>query len=198
LPVCDRRLATQAKTDRDRLQQQQLVYTGVQRTAVASILSRVSVAGQPCPLVAETFATSDDAYLVLGLTEESATDCNTADGRPRTLACARARLSRMIGEDFERLSDKIVHSMAQQIVDAQAELVAAAIIRNCQQVTTDRACHILVAGHGAALLREAVARLPFATHTTWLSELVSADAARSAPAVAVAWLLAHHLAVDAA
>ena len=49
--------------------------------------------------MAELFATTLDAYLVLDQVPEDAEDRDTADGRPATRPCAHARLSRMLGGD---------------------------------------------------------------------------------------------------
>lgn len=200
IPVRNGCVATAAETDRQRLQLGQLVYTGVGRTAVASILSEVELGGVRCPLVSEKFATSDDVYLVLGLNQEDPLDCDTADGRPRTRAHALARLARMIAEDLERLSVFDVEEIARQIFSAQAQKVNAALHRNLSHLPTPSAdlATVVISGHGPALAREALTQIPVATRVVWLSDRLSAAAARAAPAVAVAWLLSHSSAARSA
>ncbi len=58
-------VATAARTDRDRLHLGQLIYTGMQRTPVAAILNTLMTPRGNCPVMAERFATSDDAYMLL-------------------------------------------------------------------------------------------------------------------------------------
>ncbi len=187
--------ATAARTDRDRLELGQLVYTGLERTPIAAIVREITVDGRRCPVMAERFATSDDCYLALDLTPESPSDCDTADNRPRTRAGAHARLARMIGEDSETLSVDAARQIAGQVIDAQAIQVAEAIARNLTRFTANAAMvHITVVGHGRELAKRAIAKLSRpAPAVTWLADQISPSAARCAPALAVAFLLSHHL-----
>ncbi len=199
LPLVENAVATAAQTDRQRLQLGQLVYTGVGRTPVAAIVRSLVIGDAEIPVVAEKFATSDDAYLILGLTAEAADDCATADGYPRTIAHAAQRLARMIGEDSERLASSELEGMARQVIRAQAGTIATAMVRNISAAVhcSGRCVRVLVSGHGAALAREIQRVVPFAVELLWLDELyqqsggTKAGATRCAPAVAVAWLLAN-------
>lgn len=208
IPIHQGKIATDATTDRERMQRSQLVYTGIQRTPVAMIISQVNLADSSgtqdargvtaCPLMAEVFATTDDVYLCLGLAPENESDTNTADGRPRTRAAAQARLARMVGEDLETLGTIQIGEIAQQVFAAQAESIARAIDVNLERLESDssqiadqpeRPRGVLVAGHGGYLLRAAVERSRFAIECVDLSELIGPDASRNAPCVAVAKLL---------
>ena len=181
---------TPARTDRDRLELGQLVYTGLERTTIAAIVREVNVQHRRCPVMAERFATSDDCYIVLGLTPESLADCDTADNRPRTRTFAHARLARMIGEDAETLPIEASQQIAQQVIEAQATQVAEAIERNLSESSRN----ITAVGHGRALAQLAIARLDQpAPAVTWLADQLTPAAARCAPALAVANLLAAHL-----
>ncbi|MEZ6136427.1 MAG: hydantoinase/oxoprolinase family protein [Pirellulaceae bacterium] len=184
VPVVDGRIATAAKTDRQRMQLGQLVYTGMQRTPVAAICQALDVDSERCPLMAERFATSDDAYLVLELVDESDC-CDTADGQPRTRVCAASRLARMVGEDAETLCQSTIAALANQVIDAQVHQVADAISRNL--FAGARPSNVLISGHGRPLMNRVLSLLPqCAPH--WLDECLPAEAARCAPAVAVASL----------
>ena len=194
------RPSTSAKTDRDRLELGQLVYTGIERTPIAAILQSVHLHNKQCPVMAERFATSDDCYVLLGLTPESPEDCDTADGRSRTQAHAHGRIARMIGEDSETLPISDVRAIAQQCIDAQAAQIARAIDRNlnCNLSRNLNAApaQIVVAGHGRPLAELVFAKLAHQHpnrqfNLTWLDETLSPSLARSAPAAAVAHLLAH-------
>lgn len=193
IPIRDGRLATTAKTDRERLQAGQLVYTGYERTSVASMVDQVFVDEQCCPVMAEHFADSLDAYLALGLVEEQPHDLNSADGRGRTRRLAQARLARLVGEDGESLSQSVLESIAAQIIEAQVERIVDAISR---VVPADQQRYrIVFSGHGAALAAQIQQRLlPQRFEFQRLQEYVSESASRCAPAVAVRALLTQHLA----
>jgi uncharacterized hydantoinase/oxoprolinase family protein len=96
----------------------------------------------------------------------------------------------MIGEDAETLPFEASQQIAQQVIDAQAARVAEAIERNLSKSFRN----ITAVGHGRALAQRAFAKLAQPASTvTWLTDHLSPAAARCAPALAVANLLAAHL-----
>lgn len=199
IPVYQGGVWTEARTDRDRLQKQQLVYTGYERTPVAAILPAIQFEGRRCPLMAERFADSLDAYLVLGDLPEQSHCTDTADGRPRTKTCALSRLARMIGEDRERVAELELVNVAEQLAAAQAAGIAQAIQANAATLpkepgqSSGRPTHRLCfTGHGHGLARRVEALLRGDTRADWVFESLahrySDAAARCGPAVAVAEL----------
>jgi probable H4MPT-linked C1 transfer pathway protein len=64
-------------TDTERLLSGELVYSGVSRTPVAAVVRKLPYRGQLCAVSSELFATTKDAYLVLGSVEESPDDLET-------------------------------------------------------------------------------------------------------------------------
>ncbi|MCC7335146.1 MAG: hypothetical protein IT422_08615 [Pirellulaceae bacterium] len=97
IPIMDRRVATTARCDSERLRMRQLVYTGVGRTPIAAILSSATLNGVHWPLVAERFATSDDAYMALGFIP--AADSIRPDAPPSDLMWPDAPPSDLIWPD---------------------------------------------------------------------------------------------------
>jgi probable H4MPT-linked C1 transfer pathway protein len=93
VPLLDGKPVPRGRTDSERMRHCELAYTGVIRTPLCAIL-----AGRGA---AEFFATTRDVYLMLGRLPEDPSDCDTADGRPATRACAEARIARMICADLE-------------------------------------------------------------------------------------------------
>src|SRR4051794_3133326 len=94
VPVAGGRVAAAGRTDVDRLLAGELVYTGALRTNLAAIAPHVPVRGQLCPVASELFAVSGDAHLILGHIAPEAYTCPTPDGRPASVAAARARVAR--------------------------------------------------------------------------------------------------------
>lgn len=190
IPFAHRRVQTDARTDRQRLQRGQLVYTGLERTAVAAITPSVMVAGNRCPVMAERFADSNDVYLILGLVEEQPDCRDTADGRTRTRQHALSRLARMVGEDSETLTVEQIESIASQIARAQAEQVAEAIRINCSSLIPTVAgppSTVIWSGHGHAMvpnIKDCLSDLPL--NFVELAETLGIEVSRCAPAFAVA------------
>ncbi len=191
VPLAQSRVCTTARTDRQRLQSRQLVYTGAERTPVAAIVREVLVKSQRCPVMAERFATSEDAYLATGSIKEQPENCDTADGRPKTMICAQARIARMVGEDSQTLSPEVIRDIASQIIEAQVEQICQAIERNLNDYFRDRdSLPVLVcSGHGRELLERLLPRFSYSLSVVWLDEFLSPQLARCAPSYAAAQLL---------
>ncbi|MCR9297195.1 MAG: hypothetical protein NXI32_31230, partial [bacterium] len=196
---------TPARTDRDRLQSRQLIYTGLERTPVSAILPEVELDGQRCPLMAERFADSGDAYRVLGEMAEDSDNCDTADGRSRTRVNSAARLARMVGEDLETLGSEQVRCLALQIVEAQLQQILEGVHSNLKGMANslglgdcqNKLMTIVLCGHGKPILdrirkRLSDSQLRITDLQNWVGESVS----RCAPAMSVASLLSSHLAKE--
>jgi probable H4MPT-linked C1 transfer pathway protein len=128
IPLLDGKPVPQGKTDRERMRSSELIYTGARRTPVCALLGS--------QVAAEFFATSRDAYLLLGQVAESATDCDTADGRSATRANAHARLARMIGGDAQTVSLEDATSLADDVALKQIRLIEYGIENAIGHLTT--------------------------------------------------------------
>lgn len=174
-------------TDPGRLASGELVYTGLERTAVAAIVRRLRHRGQVHGVAAETFATALDAHLMLGNLVERPDDCETADGRPATREFARDRLARMIGGDRDLVDEQDAVDLAAQIAAAQRRQLLRSLRRVLRQMPRPPE-RVWVAGHGNAvlnaLLREALPHTPIVE----LCQRLGTDLSRAAPAYAVARL----------
>ncbi len=115
------------KTDPERLLARELVYSGVERTPIAMTVRALPYRGRDCPVAREVFATTIDAYLVLGLTREQAVSSSTADGHAATKAAARVRLARMVCADETTFSADDAMRAANVIYGAQRAEIARAL-----------------------------------------------------------------------
>lgn len=163
-------------SDPERLQSGELVYTGVRRTPICSVLGM--------EVAAEFFATMLDAFLMLGLVPENANDRDTADGRPATLRCAHARLARMLCADAETCSELQATALAERAVARQVRTVESAIERVLSgKPAIDR---VVVAGSGEIVGRRAI--VPRGHRVTSLAEQFGPAISEAACAYAVACL----------
>ena len=113
IPILDGKPVPKGKTDEERLESHELVYTGVRRTPLCALMGWSGAA--------EFFATTLDAYLTLGLIPEDSTDCDTADGRSATKEHARARLCRMYCGDSETTSRERIEKLALNVYQQQVD-----------------------------------------------------------------------------
>lgn len=116
IPLSAGRPFTLGLTDPERLAQGELVYTGVRRTPLTAIFGM--------ELAAELFATTEDAYLLLGDLAEDPASSDTADGRPATRQHAHARIARMRCDDVEGCSHIEAEGIAHQVRDRQVRYLA--------------------------------------------------------------------------
>lgn len=115
----------------------------------------------------------------------------------------------MVGEDSETLGQLDIAGLAEQIVDAQAQLVANAIernwmllVHNYQRSGSDARArcepiNMVSSGHGRPLFDRALAQLRARWKGTaqprvcMLTDLLPDAASRCAPAAATAWLASY-------
>ncbi|MBA4063773.1 MAG: H4MPT-linked C1 transfer pathway protein [Isosphaera sp.] len=157
IPLLHGKPMARGRTDRERLRSGELVYTGVRRTPVAAVLGST--------VAAEYFATTHDAYLLLGKVAEDPADRDTADGRPATLPFAHARLARMIGGDAETVTREEAAGLAEEVMDKQIRLIeygiaqAGGTLRSILRASELPAgVRFVVSGSGEFVLRELFAR----------------------------------------
>ena len=132
------------RTDPERLRSGELVYTGVRRTPLCALLDGSA---------AELFATTLDAYLLLGGIGEDAADCNTADGRPATRAAAERRLARMLCADLESSTADERRGVAVRAAQRQQEMLRRALIQVLSRLPAPPQT-IVLAGEGEFLAAE--------------------------------------------
>ena len=189
IPLEDGRVVARGRTDPARLLSRELVYTGAVRTPAEALVREVPLWDGTAAVSAEGFATVGDAHVWLGRLAPSDYSAPTADGRPATRELAGERLARVVCGDREMLDARAIDAIALAIVEAQIELVADAVRR--VRASSPAARTAVVTGLGDFIAAEAARRAGL--EVIELRERLGA-AARTAPAAAVAWLLADELA----
>jgi probable H4MPT-linked C1 transfer pathway protein len=135
-------------TDLRRLQRGYLVYAGLLRGNVATLLQSVRLDGVITPVSNEYFAASADAHLVLGHITPSQYTTDTPDKKEKTPLASLRRLARVVCADLEETGEDGARQIAEQFWDAQRKLIG-------DQVRTmmEASCSttLLTAGIGASL-----------------------------------------------
>jgi probable H4MPT-linked C1 transfer pathway protein len=176
-------------TDTERLLTGELVYSGVARTPVCAVVDAVPWRGQQCPVAAELFATTGDAYVLLGELAPDSGATWTADGRPLTRPFARERLARMICADRTMFDVDDAIAAAQTIRGAQLQKLRAALCRIVSAHAGAIEC-VVVSGSGEFLARALVREALSAVRVVSMSERFGPAASACAPAHALAILAA--------
>jgi probable H4MPT-linked C1 transfer pathway protein len=135
-------------TDLLRLQKGYLIYTGLLRGNVATLLRSVLLDGVNTPVSAEYFAASADAHLVLGHITPSQYTSDTPDKKERTQTASLRRLARVVCADLNEIGENGARQIAEQFWEKQRELVCSQV----QRVVAESAVQdIIVAGVGSYL-----------------------------------------------
>ncbi len=180
-------------TDYQRLQSQELIYTGIVRTAVMALTHTAVFQGQTVGLMAEYFATMADVYRLTGELNEAHDHTATADGTEKTSLASAKRLSRMTGYEFSEQDLTAWIAFAQNLKQQQKLRILHTCEMQLKRLQSTKEPVILGAGIGRFLVAEIATdlSLPYQDFNNLVaikpqnSELTSADCA---PAVAVACL----------
>ncbi len=135
-------------TDLLRLQKGYLLYTGMLRGNVATLLRSVCLQGVTTPVSSEYFAISADAHLVLDHISPDQYTCDTPDKKEKTKTASLRRLARVVCADLEEVGYGGAREIAEQFWEVQRNLIGDQV----RQVAADSgARQIIVAGMGASL-----------------------------------------------
>jgi probable H4MPT-linked C1 transfer pathway protein len=185
VPIVKGTVVANGRTDVDRLASGELVYTGALRTPIEAIVSDVPLRGRCVGVSAEGFALIGDVHLYRGALSGGDYSVPTPDGRPATKAFALERLARVVCGDRELLDVAAIAQIAESVSAAQVRRIADAIRRVLANHPAIR--NAVVTGMGDFIA--AAAAQAAGLNVIRLADTLGADAARCAPAAAVALLL---------
>lgn len=145
-------------TDFERLSRSELVYAGTLRTNLAVLLDKVQLENGLCRTSSELFATTADAYLLLGKIDEDMYTCETADGAGRSKIDAMRRIARLVCADLSEIKEEELLEIACQVKKKQVSTLVEAISKVANRNGLNR---IVAAGLGEFLIQEAAEILGF-------------------------------------
>ncbi len=128
IPLKNGRECSYGRSDLERLQTGELVYTGTLRTNVATIVDKVPLDDNWTRVASELFAISADTNLLLGNISENDYNCETPDGNGKSRRDCMRRISRVICGDLDILNPHDIMEISEFIVKKQVEQVSEALI----------------------------------------------------------------------
>ena len=176
----------QGMTDWDRLLCGELLYTGMERTPVPALVRSLPHRGITRPVASECFATSLDAWLLLGSLPENSKSIITADKKPATRDAARIRLARSMLLEPASFTFTDAIEAATAIADSQTLLIQDAMRALIQNPLPED--QVVLSGQGEFLARRVFDHMDSAPQTVSLENLLGADLSRVAPAHALAMI----------
>lgn len=180
IPLSPGKVDTTSQTDFDRLCADELVYLGISRTPVCSLVDALPVDDRWVPVMREWFASIDDCAIILGLVEECDADTDTCDKRPRLKKHAVARLARMIGLDGDDLTWPQLERMAKHAIESARAILA----RSAAKHETHARSQWIISGHAKPLIE-----VPEGVATIDLADRLGTDISRVAPAYAICQMM---------
>ncbi|MFA4860727.1 hydantoinase/oxoprolinase family protein [Methanoregula sp.] len=162
-------------TDLLRLQAGYLIYTGMLRTNVATLLRTVDLDGIHTPISTEYFATSADAHLVLGHITPSLYTCDTPDRKERTRDASLRRLARVVCADLEEIGENGALRIAARFWDYQKDLICGQVRKIAAECGAGQ---IIVAGIGAPLFAKELGGIDLLQELGPVADALPAFAAR--------------------
>jgi len=168
IPVINGKIAVEGRTDLEKLQNGELVYSGSLRTNIATIINEIPIQGITTRVSSELFAQSGDIHLLLDNITENEYTTETCDGRGKTRICA----------DTNMLSEQEIVNMAQFVYDRQVEQIAGGLKQVYERIKPpiQEKIRVIVTGLGRNFLARKAAEKSGFSDVIDISELVGAEA----------------------
>jgi (4-(4-[2-(gamma-L-glutamylamino)ethyl]phenoxymethyl)furan-2-yl)methanamine synthase len=189
IPIKDGQECARGRSDLERLATGELVYTGLLRTNVATLVDRVPLQDNWTRVASELFAISADVHVILNNINEKEYSCPTPDGSGESREECMQRMARVVCSDLERLSEEEVEGLASFIYQKQLERVAEALLEVAECNDLDE---VVVTGLGMNIIGKEAANL-LGLKVTGMDELLTMEECIAAPAVGTALLMEEFL-----
>jgi probable H4MPT-linked C1 transfer pathway protein len=195
IPVINGKIAAEGRTDLEKLQNGELVYSGSLRTNVAAIVNAIPVRGKMARVSSELFAQSGDVHLILDNIGEEEYTTETCDGHGKTGREAMARLARVVCADIEILTEQEIVDMAKFVYDRQVEQISGGLKQVHERIKKlpKENIRIVVTGIGRNFLARKAAEKAGFKDIIDMKEYLGADAAVVSPSVGLALMVASRL-----
>jgi probable H4MPT-linked C1 transfer pathway protein len=192
IPIVNGEVAAEGRTDIEKLQNGELVYSGVLRTNVATIVNNIPVHGNTTRVSSELFAQTGDVHLLLNNITQDEYTSDTCDGRGKTHIGSAARLARVVCADLDMLNEQEIIEIAKFVYQKQIVQIANGL-KQVKERTKHKKNTAVVTGIGREFLARKAAEHVGFEEINDVNELVGADVGVASPSVGVAIMAANKL-----
>jgi len=195
IPVINGNIAAEGKTDLEKLQNGELVYSGALRTNVAAIVNGIPIRGRVARVSSELFAQSGDVHLILGNIGEEDYTAETCDGRGKTRRETMARLARVVCADIDMLTEQEIVDLAKFVYAKQVEQITGGLKQVYERIkpSLQEKIVVVVTGLGRKFLAKKAAENAGFKEIIGMKEYLGAEASVVSPSVGVALMVASRL-----
>ena len=192
IPIVKGKIAAKGKTDLEKLQNGELVYTGSLRTNVATIVNWIPINGIITHVSSELFAQSGDIHIILDNINKEDYITETSDKRGKTKKESMSRLARVVCADIEMLTEQQIIDMAKFVYDKQVDQIAEGLKQVSKRIPQEN-LKIAVTGLGRNFLAKKAAKKIGYENIIDIKEYLGDKSAIESTSVAVALMVASNL-----
>jgi len=106
-------------TDFSRLNNHELLYTGISRTPIFSLLKNIIINKKNYNLIPEYFSDMSDVYRIIKMLNRNIDLDDTRDGRGKSQIASKVRVSRNLGFDYDKSKSNIIEKFCNKLSDYQ-------------------------------------------------------------------------------
>lgn len=196
IPVIKNKVVSD-KTDIERLSSGELVYTGILRNSIPSIVHKIPLKDKMTEIASERFSLSGDIHLILGNISEEEYSTETADGRGKSREECLSRLARILCTDSDLIEEPELVRIAEYIYRKQIQKVVECLskVRRKCEINDKKIIGfpIITTGIGGKILGvKAASNIGF-THFFDMGSIIGVNNSQTIPAVSTAILLAESM-----
>ena len=155
------------KSDLERLAKLQLIYTGMLRTPLNTIVHEVIFKGKNIRVASEFFAITADLYRILGYICKEDYSCETPDGKGRSLEECMRRVARLLCSEVNEIEEELPE-ICEYIKNEQIKIIAEGIKEVVKESKIKKA---YICGVGSKIGIEACKRVKLAYRTLNINNL---------------------------
>lgn len=147
IPIKNQKEIASGHSDLERLSTGELIYTGMLRTNLASIVHHVPVHQKNTRVSSELFSITADVHMILNnITPEEYT-CPTPDGKKKDIVSCKRRLARLVCADLDTLEDDEIMKLARHVEQRQIDQIYDGL-KEVAERTKIKTVLITSVGHG--------------------------------------------------
>ncbi len=140
------------RNDLERLMNEELIYTGLLRTNLCFLSSKVPIRGKMVRISPEYFAQTADIYRILDYINEGEYTVDTPDNKGRSKGDCLTRVARVLCSDREELNESEILSIAKFLKKKHVEIIRSSLLKVLERTNISR--NFVLAGIGSMLLEE--------------------------------------------
>ena len=179
IPIKNRCEIAQGHNDLERLCSGELVYTGMFRSNVATIVHEIPIDNHIATVSSELFANTADVHHILGNISQSDYTCSTSDNEDKSIISCKRRLARVVCADLDMLSDEKIIDIARYVEKQQINLIKNGLNKVYSKTKIDE---IIITNYADAnICTKAAAELGL-KHTK-LNDFIEADTINVSPTI---------------